>query len=343
MRHIMAFWFVTTAASAQSYGVEFAPEGQIVRGSEILVALKDMVKHATAIAETEREKGDIIRLSAVNDALIQLNGLVNLADWALANLRRATVAHDDATRTHEFARLTIIYQKATVLVQQAENAVGEDLAIVVGETEVETVGLDPDETEDFLDAVQKGYPPTPEWNEGFAPRFLPDHDRFRFGIAGGILTTATKWRVDTYSPLVGVVGLPVSLRLTDRWRLVLQPGLTIDRSSQNGGDALGYSGLLETQWLSGGTVSPVVGLHSNAVSLDFTSGAYRIIEHGVHVGVAVPNNIVSVVFRLFGDREQTSEGAALTMGGMLELRAMGSSWLDRLVRAEKDAAHAKQP
>jgi len=105
---------------------------ELERGEEIVRRIRSLIEETNTLSKKLAKTGDTIRLAAVNDALIQLNGLANLADQALSQLHRGCKENDGVLISHEFARLTIIYQKATVLVQQAERATGGESLTILG-------------------------------------------------------------------------------------------------------------------------------------------------------------------------------------------------------------------
>lgn len=114
------------------------------------VNLKAIVKLQTLA----RERKDVIKLNCVNNKLLQIKGVMNLADAARNNLLAATSTTDvpgddpetDSTgRYHDFSIITISEQNASVLRSEAENCIGEDLSFL-GPTDVEVEsGNEPDD------------------------------------------------------------------------------------------------------------------------------------------------------------------------------------------------------
>jgi hypothetical protein len=87
------------------------------------------------LQEVARKEKDVIKLNCVNDKLLQLKQLMNIADQARTNLEEAIARKDEEARYHEFGRITIASQQAQVLGSEAENCVGEDLTFL-GPTQV---------------------------------------------------------------------------------------------------------------------------------------------------------------------------------------------------------------
>ena len=85
------------------------------------------------LAKKARADKDIIKLNCVNDKLIQIKGNMNLAERLHGNLKTAVARNDDGARNHEFAKLTITYQKVVVLGQEAAKVVGASgLTVALG-------------------------------------------------------------------------------------------------------------------------------------------------------------------------------------------------------------------
>jgi len=110
------------------------------------------------LAKSAREDKDLIKLNCVNDKLLQIKGTMRLADQMLSSLSAAAARADNEAASHEFAKLTIAYQKVTVLGQDAEACVGEEVAYV-GQTRV-TVDVDP-EVDQQGDPTVEPAPPLP--------------------------------------------------------------------------------------------------------------------------------------------------------------------------------------
>jgi hypothetical protein len=83
-----------------------------------------------------KDKKDVIMIVCVDDKLVKVKGHIAVADQSMSTLETALSRNDEGARQHEFMRLTILFQKVTVLGTEAENCIGEDISYV-GETKVE--------------------------------------------------------------------------------------------------------------------------------------------------------------------------------------------------------------
>jgi len=104
----------------------------------------DIVKRLVQLQDIARRQKDVIKLNCVNDKLLQLKQLQNIADLANNNMQEAIARGDEDARYHEFGRVTIAYQQAQALNGEAENCIGEELAFL-GPTQVTAV--EPNEPE----------------------------------------------------------------------------------------------------------------------------------------------------------------------------------------------------
>ncbi len=100
-----------------------------------IAKMNAIVKRMVQLQEIARREKDVIKLNCVNDKLLQLKQLLNIADQANNNMQEAIARGDEDSRYHEFGRVTIAYQQAQVLNGEAENCIGEELAFL-GPTQV---------------------------------------------------------------------------------------------------------------------------------------------------------------------------------------------------------------
>jgi hypothetical protein len=97
--------------------------------------MDEILKRMVDLQEIARREKDVIKLNCVNDKLLQLKQLMNIADQAKTNMQEAIARGDEDSRYHEFGRITIAQQQAQALASEAENCVGEDLTFL-GPTQV---------------------------------------------------------------------------------------------------------------------------------------------------------------------------------------------------------------
>jgi hypothetical protein len=99
--------------------------------------LQAALSRIVQLQEVAKKAGDVIKLNCVNDKLLQIKELLNIAEGALTNITEAIARNDEDERYHQFSRLTIAHQKGEQVKQEGENCIGEDL-VYVGDTEIQT-------------------------------------------------------------------------------------------------------------------------------------------------------------------------------------------------------------
>lgn len=137
----------------------------MVDGSVTLIGkMQGVLKAIVKLQQVARDQKDVIKLNCVNDKLLQVKQLLNIADQARTNLLTATAGGtvpgdnpdaDPTGRYHEFGRVTIAEQQVSVLGSEAENCIGEDLSFL-GPTDVEVEGGN--EPDDPTAPVDPEYP-----------------------------------------------------------------------------------------------------------------------------------------------------------------------------------------
>ena len=142
--------FVAPTVLAQDAEVQFhktsrlSGSEQIAQAQQYLASMNTILGQVNKLADRARQEKDIIKLNCVNDKLVQVKGSINVGEGIYKTLQAANARNDQAERDHEFAKLTITYQKVTVLRQEAEACIGEEIAYV-GKTRVD-IQVDPDVT-----------------------------------------------------------------------------------------------------------------------------------------------------------------------------------------------------
>jgi hypothetical protein len=122
-----------------------SPNDMVEQANVYMTKMKDALKRVIHLQELTRRQKDVIKLNCVNDKLLQVKQLLNIAESANTDLSEAIARNDEEGRYHQFGRITIAHQQVTTLAGEAENCVGEDISFL-GPTEV-TVDK-PDEPDD---------------------------------------------------------------------------------------------------------------------------------------------------------------------------------------------------
>ena len=118
-------------------GSQLTPQEQLTQAEAYIAKMRSTLDHANKLGEQARKEKDIIKLNCVNDKLTQIKGNLTLGEQTRETLQVAATRSDEGARNHEFAKLTITYQKVVVLGQEAEACIGEEISYV-GATRVDT-------------------------------------------------------------------------------------------------------------------------------------------------------------------------------------------------------------
>lgn len=117
-------------------GGQLTAQEQISQSDSYINKMLAILAKIEKLADKARKDRDIIKLNCVNDKHIQVKGNLNLGEQSRESLKTAIARNDEDARNHEFAKLTIIYQKVIVLGQEAEACIGEEISYL-GATRVD--------------------------------------------------------------------------------------------------------------------------------------------------------------------------------------------------------------
>lgn len=119
---------------------------------EHVAAMQDILVRVVELQKLARKQKDVIKLNCVNDKLLQVKQLLNIAESSRTDLIESIAQQDDGSAKHEFSQISIAREKTDGLRNEAEGCIGEEL-VFLGPTEVsvEDPGLqdDPTENADF--------------------------------------------------------------------------------------------------------------------------------------------------------------------------------------------------
>ena len=91
------------------------------------------------LQKAARKAKDVIKLNCVNEKLLAVKQLMNIADVAKTDLTEAIAADDRDGQVATFGQVTLAHERATSERDEAEGCIGEEL-IFVGPTQVEVDG-----------------------------------------------------------------------------------------------------------------------------------------------------------------------------------------------------------
>ncbi len=121
---------------AELSAAEMTAEAQRLVGN-----MQQQLDRLVELQKVARKQKDVIKLNCVNDKLLQLKQLLNIAESARINMREAIAQGDDtaegsSARYHEYGKVVIASQQGDAVAGEAEACIGEEL-IFLGPTEVQ--------------------------------------------------------------------------------------------------------------------------------------------------------------------------------------------------------------
>jgi hypothetical protein len=119
-----------TATVGGSVSAKLSAQDMQARGEAMVAEMEATMRRMTERQIQARTAKDIIKLNCVNDKLLQVKQLLNIADDARVQLQ---VAGDD--REHAYTEITLASEKVATLGGEADGCVGEG-EIFVGATKV---------------------------------------------------------------------------------------------------------------------------------------------------------------------------------------------------------------
>lgn len=122
-----------TATTRKKVAAPTAAEQQAIARSAVQRG-SVLAQRITAMLEEARREADIIRVTCLNDKLTQVNANMRTAQTRIAAFEAAA---DPETRNHEATVLGVLGQKFTILDQEANRCVGQDI-YDTGSTKVQT-------------------------------------------------------------------------------------------------------------------------------------------------------------------------------------------------------------
>jgi len=104
--------------------------------------LDDMEKMHQRVLELQaeaRKDKDVIKLNCVNEKLLAVKQLLNIADSAQTDLQEAISAGDRAGEVHQYGQVKLAHERTTAERDDAEGCIGEEI-VFVGPTSVKVTG-----------------------------------------------------------------------------------------------------------------------------------------------------------------------------------------------------------
>jgi hypothetical protein len=125
----------TVTTDGQEKVANLSPEDMVAEAENLIRGMQTLLKKVVGLQQVARKQKDVIKLNCVNDKLLQIKQLMNIAEGATTNMHEAIAQDDDPARYHEFGKIVIASQQVNALAGEAETCIGEEL-VFLGPTEV---------------------------------------------------------------------------------------------------------------------------------------------------------------------------------------------------------------
>jgi len=114
---------------------------QIAEAQTIATRGEQISRRVSTMLDDARREQDIIRVTCLNDKLTQINANNRTVGQRIESLQAAVDSSDPDRRNHEYTVLTVLGQKFSVLDQEANQCISQDI-FETGATQV-TTEIDP--------------------------------------------------------------------------------------------------------------------------------------------------------------------------------------------------------
>lgn len=119
--------------------VELSPREMSNRADELIKEMETSHRSVLEMQAAAKQAKDVIKLNCVNENLLAVKQLLNIADAAENELDEAIARGDRAEQTHQFSQITIASEKAGGAREEAQRCIGEELHFV-GKNDVTVTG-----------------------------------------------------------------------------------------------------------------------------------------------------------------------------------------------------------
>jgi hypothetical protein len=119
--------------------VELPPREMAQRASEMIREMEKHHRGVLGLQATAKQAKDVIKLNCVNENLLAVKQLLNIAEAAENELDEAIIQGDRDAQTHQFSQITLTYERSTTARNEAQACIGEELHFV-GKNDVEVNG-----------------------------------------------------------------------------------------------------------------------------------------------------------------------------------------------------------
>ena len=110
--------------------VDLSPREMATRADELIDEMESTHRAVLEMQASAKQSKDVIKLNCVNENLLAVKQLLNIADAAENELDEAIARGDRSEQVHQFGQITIASEKAFAARQEAQGCIGEELHFV---------------------------------------------------------------------------------------------------------------------------------------------------------------------------------------------------------------------
>jgi hypothetical protein len=112
-----------------------SPDEMRQQADKLIQNMQRALQRGIQLQNTARRQKDVIKLNCINDKLLQIKQLLNIAEQSRTNMVEAIAQNDEGGSYHQYSQVTIAHEKVSGLLSEAEGCIGEEI-VFVGETKV---------------------------------------------------------------------------------------------------------------------------------------------------------------------------------------------------------------
>jgi hypothetical protein len=120
-------WSVGASAQPEPVTVSpvLTPREMRLQGAQQFRDMQSILQRMFKLRQSATDKRDIVELQCISQMLIQLRAQLVIAQRALTELDEDSARDDRMKANHEFHRLSLSFERARILLKQAESCFGD--------------------------------------------------------------------------------------------------------------------------------------------------------------------------------------------------------------------------
>lgn len=156
--------------------VKLSPQEMSDNAEQLITQMEGFHRRTLELQAAAKQAKDVIKLNCVNENLLAVKQLLNIADEAKTNLTEAKIRGDRSEQVHQYSQITIANEKAEDAQDEAAACIGEELHFV-GKNDLEVDGPavrhDPTDDDDLGETGGDDPYSTALEDPGYASPFAP--------------------------------------------------------------------------------------------------------------------------------------------------------------------------